>query len=334
MKSKEKIEIESFLKSEFTYNEVLTITCIPFRQKQLKGDLAYSFLKNPNKAKEARVIRLSCVTDKLLETLNEIASYVGKFSIFLWLDSGEVYQYDWQLKEPSLIHKLSSLKNPLIGLPKKQQANFFSATRAFLLKALIFHQQKTYKKFSLLQFSKDYGVPQSTVQNFKKTGIEAGHLKVNRVGNLVLIDLIKTLEEWSFKQENDSIYYVQHLFDEKPEKIIETLLHKKHKMKVALGAYLSLKVNQLYPVNTGIPSIYIEKDLDDFVEDNQLVLCESKSKNSIEIRIPKPSYRVFDLCKPYEGILKLDRIQSYLDLRHGLRGEEIKDFLIDRVFSK
>ena len=109
MNNKEKIEIESFLKNDFNYEEVLTISCIPFRQRQLKGDLAYSFLKNPNKANEARVIRPSCITGKLLETLNEIASYVGKFPIFLWLDSGEVYQFDWQLKEPILIQLFSFL---------------------------------------------------------------------------------------------------------------------------------------------------------------------------------------------------------------------------------
>ena len=130
-------------------------------------------------------------------------------------------------------------------------------------------------------------MPQSTAQNFKKIGIETGHLKLNKMGGLTLVDLVSTLEEWCFKQEQASIYYAQHLFNEDAESVVEEIAQKNQKGRVALGAYLSLKKDHLYPVNYGVLSLYIDGDLNNFLEDNEPFLCNEKTKNSIEIRVPK-----------------------------------------------
>ena len=334
MNIENKEDVEGFLKHQ--YDHVFFIRCIPFRQKHLKGDLAYSFLENKNRTNDVRVIRVSNISMKLIETLKEIQSLVGKFNCCVLNDSGELSQFNAMSLMPKLIYRLPSQRDKVsVSVSKSTNVNFFSNVRSYLLKSFILNYKQGIKDFSILQFSKKCEVPQSTAQNFKKVGIETGHLKINKVGGLSLVDLGSTLEEWCFKQEQASSYYAQHLFNDDPESVIEEIANKAQDGKVALGAYLTLKNDRLYPVSYGTPSLYLEGDMKSFIESNELVLINEKTKNSIEIRVPKSSMRLFDVkLEPYKQILKLDHVQCYLDLRHGVRGEEIKDFLLNRIFKE
>ena len=232
MDIEEKQEIEHFLENHSHYERVFFISCIPFRQKQLKGDLAYSFLKKPNSKKDVRVIRVSSISMKLITAIKDIENLLGEFNCYVLNDLGELSKLAPVTLETSIVYQLPSKKRgESIIVAKNQNVNFFSNIRSFLLKSLILNSSKDIKNFSTLQFSKDCGVPQSTAQNFKKIGIETGHLRINKMGGLTLVDLLSTLEEWCFKQEQASIYYAQHLFNEDAESVVEEISQKNQKGK-------------------------------------------------------------------------------------------------------
>ena len=333
MDSEDQEEIEKILKVRNGIKKVYFIKAMPFRKQKLLGDLAYSFLKIPNNDAHIRVIRVVEPTPNLIGVMEELFKYIGEFKWALWTNCGRLYMGEETKLNPRPIYTFKREMGQLSVSIVKHNVNFFSTTRSFLLKAFILNYYRCLESFNILQFSKDYNVPQSTAQNFKKTGIETRHLKINKLGKLSLVNIADTLEEWSFKQDKSKIYYVKHLFDDKPLTVVKNIANKSQKHKVALGAYLTLNEDHLYPVNIGEISLYVGGDLKGFLDENQLLPTKKEDLNAFQIRVPTAAERFFEFCEPHRKILKLDKIQCFLDFRHGVRGEEIKDFLLNRVFK-
>lgn len=331
-------------KEEDVYNEILPILkkrgvkhlemikSIPFRKQNLRGDLSYSLLKNKKKNNLAHIIRVKSTSDAIKDVIDEIESYTKKFQVYILTDSGILY-------DPTKpIYQLKDADKQKTHVPKPtnidQQNNFFSPRRGFLLKWMLLKSMGRID--NLLKFSHDSQVPQSTVMNFKKVGILSGHLKLNTQSDLVVANLQKTLEEWSFKTEKHTTYKVKHIFEEPPSKVIKMIANTKHNGKVVLGSAMSLELRSLYPVNQLEYSLYYEGYLfHDWLDQNQLMIAAEDDSNTFEVRyIEKPS-RFLSLCtEPYMKIQKLDIVQCFLDLKHIQRENEIKGLLFDRIIKK